>query len=89
MAARIRPSVGTARTFVPHIHVAVRARGRDLLVTQCDVDKAVAQRPATAHADHAELVRSAPMRRLADAVGGAVIAQAELVRFDVVLDRPA
>jgi hypothetical protein len=29
------------------------------------------------------------MRRLADAVGGAVIAQAELVRFDVVLDRPA
>jgi protocatechuate 3,4-dioxygenase beta subunit len=76
-------------TFVPHIHVAVRAGGRDLLVTQCDVDKVVAQRPATAYADHAELVRSDPMRRLAEAVGGAVVAQAELVRFDVVLDRPA
>jgi hypothetical protein len=29
------------------------------------------------------------MRRLAESVGGAVVAQAELVRFDVVLDRPA
>jgi hypothetical protein len=29
------------------------------------------------------------MRRLAEAVGGAVVAQAELIRFDVVLDRPA
>jgi hypothetical protein len=29
------------------------------------------------------------MRRLAEAVGGTVVAQAELVRFDVVLDRPA
>ena len=74
---------------MPHIHVAARARERDLLVTQCDIDKAVAQRPATAYADHAELLRSDPMRRLVEAVGGAVIAQAELVRFDVVLDRPA
>jgi protocatechuate 3,4-dioxygenase beta subunit len=76
-------------TFVPHIHVAVRARGRDLLVTQCNVDKVVAQWPATAYADHAELMRSAAMRGLAEVVGGAVIVQAELVRFDIVLDRPA
>jgi protocatechuate 3,4-dioxygenase beta subunit len=76
-------------TFVPHIHVAVRAGERDLLVTQCDLDKAVVQQPATAQSDHAELMRSAPMRRLAEAVGGAVVAQAELIRFDVVLDRPA
>jgi len=76
-------------TFVPHIHLAVRTGKRDLLVTQCDVDKTVAQRPATACADHADLMQSDPMRRLAEAVGDTVVAQAELIRFDVVLDRPA
>ncbi len=70
------------RTFVPHIHVAVRALERDLLVTQCDLDKVVAQRPATAPADRDELMRSDAIRRLADAVGGAAVAQAELIRFD-------
>ena len=69
-------------TFVPHIHVAVRALERDLLVTQCDLDKVVAQRPATAPADRDELMRSDAIRRLADAVGGAAVAQAELIRFD-------
>ncbi len=76
-------------TFVPHIHVAVRALERDLLVTQCDLDKVVARRPATAQPDHAELMRSHSIRRLADAVGGPVVARAELVRFDIVLERPA
>ncbi len=36
-----------------------------------------------------ELMRSDAIRRLADAVGGAAVAQAELIRFDIVLDRPA
>lgn len=76
-------------TFVPHIHVAVRAGGRDLLVTQCDLDRAIARRAASDHADHAELMRSAAMGRLAEAAGVAVVAQAELVRFDIVLDRSA
>lgn len=76
-------------TFVPHIHVAVRARARDLLVTQCDVDQQIALRAASTYADHAELMGSEAMRLLADAVGASAVAQAELVRFDVVLDRPA
>ena len=76
-------------TFVPHIHVAVRARARDLLVTQCDVDQQIALRAASTYADHAELMGSEAMRLLADTVGAAAVAQAELVRFDVVLDRPA
>lgn len=74
-------------TFVPHIHVAVRAGGRDLLVTQCELDKEVARQPATARSDHAQLMRSDSMSRLGGAVGAAVLAQAELIRFDVVLDR--
>ena len=76
-------------TFVPHIHLAVRAGDRDLLVTQSDIDAEIARRAASTYADHAELMRSDAMRRLADAVGAAAVAQAELVRFDVVLDRPA
>ena len=76
-------------TFVPHIHVAVRARARDLLVTQCDVDQQIARLAAPDYADHAELMRSEAMRELAETVGGAAVAEAELVRFDVVLDRPA
>jgi protocatechuate 3,4-dioxygenase beta subunit len=76
-------------TFVPHIHVAVRAGGRDLLVTQADLDKEIARRAAPAHADHAELMRSVAIGLLAEAVGGTVVTQAELVRFDIVLDRSA
>ncbi len=76
-------------TFVPHIHVAVRAGERDLLVTQSDLDKEIARRAALAYADHAELMRSDAMRRLAQAVGGAALTPAELVRFDIVLDRSA
>ncbi len=78
-------------TFVPHIHVAVRAAGRDLLVTQADLDTVAARRPAGAHADHAELMRSEAMRRLVAATGSAAVAGAgspagaELIRFDVVL----
>jgi protocatechuate 3,4-dioxygenase beta subunit len=76
-------------TFVPHIHIAVRAGERDLLVTQSDIDKEIARRAATSYADHAELTRSDAMRRLTEAVGDAAVAQAEMVRFNVVLDRPA
>ncbi len=76
-------------TFVPHIHVAVRAGERDLLVTQSDLDREIARRAASAYADHAELTRSDAMRRLVEAVGGAAVAQAELIRFDIVLDPPA
>jgi protocatechuate 3,4-dioxygenase beta subunit len=78
-------------TFVPHIHVAVRSAERDLLVTQADLDKVVAQRAFTAYGDHAELMRSAAMRRLAAATGigdlaGAAMPQGlELIRFDVVM----
>lgn len=48
-------------------------------------------RPAGAHADHAELMRSEAMRRLVAATGSAAVAGAgspagaELIRFDVVL----
>jgi protocatechuate 3,4-dioxygenase beta subunit len=82
-------------TFVPHIHVAVRSGGRDLLVTQADLDKVVARRPAGAHGDQAELMRSEAMRRLVAATGSAAVAGAgtpagaELIRFDVVLVAPA
>jgi protocatechuate 3,4-dioxygenase beta subunit len=78
-------------TFVPHIHVAVRSGERDVLVTQADLDKVVAARVAVAYGDHAELMRSAAMRRLAAATGSAALAGAsmpdgvELIRFDVVL----
>ena len=78
-------------TFVPHIHVAVRSGGRDLLVTQADLDDVAARQPATAFADHSELTRSEAMRRLATATGSAAVANAgtpagaELIRFDVVL----
>jgi len=78
-------------TFVPHIHVAVRSGGRDLLVTQADLDTAAARRLASGHADHAELMRSEAMRRLVAATGSAAVAGAgtpvgaELIRFDVVL----
>lgn len=82
-------------TFVPHIHVAVRSGGRDLLVTQADLDKVVARRPAGAHGDQAELMRSEAMGRLVAATGSAAEAGAgtpagaELIRFDVVLVAPA
>lgn len=76
-------------TFVPHIHVAVRARSRDLLVTQCDVEETIARRAASTYADHAELMGSGAMRELTETVGESAVAKAEVVRFDVVLDRPA
>ena len=78
-------------TFVPHIHVAVRSGDRDVLVTQADLDKVVARRSAIEYGDHAELMRSAAMRRLAAATGSGVLAGAEmpdgleLIRFDVVM----
>jgi protocatechuate 3,4-dioxygenase beta subunit len=78
-------------TFVPHIHVAVRSKERDLLVTQADLDKVEAERVPVAYRDHAELMRSAAMRRLAAAIGSAALSGAEmpdgvgLTRFDVVL----
>lgn len=78
-------------TFVPHIHIAARSGGRDLLVTQADLDKVAVRRPAGAYADHAELMRSEAMRRLVAATGSAAVAGAgtpagaELIRFDVVL----
>jgi protocatechuate 3,4-dioxygenase beta subunit len=78
-------------TFVPHIHVAVRSGDRDVLVSQADLDKVVAQRAFTAYGDHAGLMQSAAMRRLAAATGSAALAGAgtpgglELIRFDVVL----
>ena len=77
-------------TFVPHIHVAVRSGERDVLVTQADLDKVVAQRAATAYGDHAGLMQSEAMRRLVAATGSAAFAGAgtpdglELIRFDVV-----
>jgi protocatechuate 3,4-dioxygenase beta subunit len=78
-------------TFVPHIHVAVRSGERDVLVTQADLDKVVARRTAIAYGDHAELMRSEAMRRLAAATGSGGLAGAdlpdglELIRFDVVM----
>ena len=78
-------------TFVPHIHVAVRSGGRDLLVTQADLDTVAVRQPAGAHGDNAELIRSQAMRRLVTATGSAAVAGAgtpagaELIRFDVVL----
>jgi len=78
-------------TFVPHIHVAVRSGDRDVLVTQADLDKVVVRRSAIEYGDHAELMRSAAMRRLAAATGSGVLAGAEmpdgleLIRFDVVM----
>jgi len=78
-------------TFVPHIHVAVRSGERDVLVTQADLDKVVARRSAIEYGDHAELMRSAAIRRLAAATGSRVLAGAEmpdgleLIRFDVVM----
>jgi hypothetical protein len=69
----------------------VRAGGRDLLVTQADLDDVAVRYPATAAADHVGLMRSDAMRRLAAAVGTAAIAHAgttagpELIRFDIVL----
>jgi protocatechuate 3,4-dioxygenase beta subunit len=82
-------------TFVPHIHVAVRSADRDVLVTQADLDKVVAARVSVAYGDHAELIRSSAMRRLAAATGSAAIAGAgmpdgvELIRFDIVLPAAA
>jgi protocatechuate 3,4-dioxygenase beta subunit len=79
-------------TFVPHIHVAVRSGGRDLLLTQVDLDEVAARRPALAFADHAALMRSEGMRRLVAATGSAAVAEAgtpagaELIRFDIVLE---
>jgi hypothetical protein len=76
---------------VPHIHVAVRSAERDVLVTQADLDKVVARRSAIEYGDHAELMRSAAIRRLAAATGSRVLAGAEmpdgleLIRFDVVM----
>jgi protocatechuate 3,4-dioxygenase beta subunit len=78
-------------TFVPHIHVAVRSAERDVLVTQADLDKVVARRSAIEYGDHAELMRSAAIRRLAAATGSGVLSGAgmpdglELIRFDVVM----
>ena len=78
-------------TFVPHIHVAVRSGERDVLVTQADLDKVVARRAPVADGDHAKLMRSAAMRRLAAATDSGALAGAgtpdgvELIRFDVVL----
>ena len=78
-------------TFVPHIHVAVRSAERDVLVTQADLDKVLARRAPLGYGDHAELMRSAAMRRLAAAIGNAALARAEipdgleLIRFDVVI----
>jgi protocatechuate 3,4-dioxygenase beta subunit len=78
-------------TFVPHIHVAVRSGERDVLVTQADLDKVVARRSAIEYGDHAELLRSAAIRRLAAATGSGVLSGAgmpdglELIRFDVVM----
>jgi len=78
-------------TFVPHIHVAVRSGERDVLVTQADLDKVVARRSAIEYGDHAELMRSAAIRRLAAATRSGVLAGAEmhdgleLIRFDVVM----
>jgi protocatechuate 3,4-dioxygenase beta subunit len=80
-------------TFVPHIHVAVRRGGSDLLVTQADLDKVAAHRPAPSHADHGRLLASDAMRSLAEAVGAAALggdrAAIEIIRFDVVLDLAA
>jgi protocatechuate 3,4-dioxygenase beta subunit len=79
-------------TFVPHIHVAVRSGGTDLLVTQVDLDKVASRRPAAAYADHGRLLASEAMRRLAEAVGPAALggerAAEEIIRFDVVLALP-
>jgi protocatechuate 3,4-dioxygenase beta subunit len=78
-------------TFVPHIHVAVRSGERDVLVTQADLDKVVARRAPVAHGDHAEMMQSAAMRRLAAATGSGDLSGAgmpdglELIRFDVVM----
>ena len=58
---------------------------------QADLDKVVALRASTAYEDHAELMRSAAMRRLAAATGIEGLAGAagpegmELIRFDVVM----
>ena len=82
-------------TFVPHIHVAVRSGERDVLVTQADLDKVAARRAPVAYGDHAQLMRSAAMRRLAAATGSAALLGAampdgvELTRFDVVLPAAA
>jgi protocatechuate 3,4-dioxygenase beta subunit len=78
-------------TFVPHIHVAVRSGGRDLLVTQVHLDDVAARQPATALAERAELMQSEAVRRLVAATRSAAVATAgtpagaELIRFDVVL----
>ena len=85
----LKPAPYSGRT--PHIHVAVRAGGRDLLLTQADLDQVAARRPATAQADHDALMRSDAMRRLVAATGSAAVAGAgtaagaELIRFDIVL----
>ncbi|MFO0470889.1 MAG: hypothetical protein ACK51Z_07645, partial [Pseudomonadota bacterium] len=78
-------------TCAPHIPGAVRAAGRHRVVTPAALDRVPARRPAGAHADHAELMRSEAMRRLVAATGSAAVAGAgtqsgaELIRFDVVL----
>jgi protocatechuate 3,4-dioxygenase beta subunit len=82
-------------TFVPHIHVAVRSGERDVLVTQADLDKVVAMRAPSAYGDHAQLMLSAAMRRLAAATGSTALVGAsmpdgfELIRFDIVLPAAA
>ncbi len=78
-------------TFVPHIHVAVRAADRDLLVTQADLDRVAAGRIAPESGTQQTLMQSDAMRQLIAATGEAVVeaagtaAGAQLVRFDVVL----
>jgi hypothetical protein len=73
-------------TGVPHIHVAVRSAERDLLITQADLDKVVARRAPVAYGDHAELMRSAAMRRLAAATGSGALAGADLPGIYTIAD---
>lgn len=78
-------------TFVPHIHVAVRAADRDLLVTQADLDHVAAAHAAPETATHRPLMQSDAMRQLVATTGEALVeaagttAGAQLIRFDVVL----
>lgn len=78
-------------TFVPHIHVAVRAANRDLLVTQADLDRVATGRIAPESGTQQALMQSDAMQQLIAATGKAVVeaagtaAGAQLIRFDVVL----
>ena len=81
----IRPS-GYRRTlfgfvpwrFVPHIHIAVRASDRDLLVTQIDVEREVAGERNAAASGVPALMNSAALKALPNPRG-------ELLQFDIVL----